>query len=139
MSNMQGIVYKTFLIRWVKMNDNTTNIFGGEIRGTYVVIGSGSKADIRHDDNQVTDPELSNVLKNLNYVKEILLANKTSICNVEELLDSVSVVDREIRKGNPNGTLIKNRLNKLASSVSSVATLVNAVAALEAAVKLLLR
>lgn len=120
------------------MKNNTTNVFG-EIRGKYVVIGSGSKADIRHNENQDTDQELSNVLKNLNDIKEILLANKASICNVEELLDSVSVVDREIRKGNPNGTLIKNRLNKLASSASSVATLVNAVAALEAAVKLLLR
>lgn len=94
------------------------------------VIAVGDNATIISRD----DKDYRDITIQINELKQLLLQNKESISNLEELLDSVSILSKELEKGNPNKTVIKGILSELASSISSVTSLASAVSALKAAI-----
>jgi len=71
------------------------------------------------------------IFRKLDEYAELLKANRDSLDNVEELLDSISIIGKELKSGTPNRITIKGVLAELASSVSSVSSLATAIAALK--------
>jgi hypothetical protein len=117
----------------IKMDGNNTRI--GAVNAEQVVIGNGNilvkKVYGNSDPNSKKWEEINLKLDEL--IKQIK-ANKDLLDNPDELVDSVSNVEAELKKVRPNKTTIKGTLNELASQVSSITTLANAVSALKVAV-----
>jgi hypothetical protein len=107
----------------------------GAVNAEQVSIGNGNtlvkKVYGNSDPNSKKWEEINLKLDEL--IKQIK-ANKDLLDNPDELVDSVSNVEAELKKVPPNKTTIKGTLHELASQVSSITTLANAVSALKVAV-----
>ena len=86
-----------------------------------IIVGSEINFGKNYDD----------IVQKLDEYAELLKANRDSLDNVEELLDTISIIEKELKSGSPNRITIRGVLNELSSSVSSVSSLATAIAALK--------
>jgi hypothetical protein len=95
---------------------------GGQIKaGGSIIIDSEINFNKNYED----------IIQKLDEYAKLLKANSDSLDNMEELLDSISIIGKELKSGTPNRITVKGVLAELASSVSSVASLATAIAALK--------
>ncbi|MGB7570681.1 MAG: hypothetical protein WBL87_02880, partial [Methanothrix sp.] len=78
--------------------------------------------------------DLSKIDSQFEEIAAILLKNQESIANIAELLEKVFSVRSDLNGDNPNKEAIGEKINTIASSVSSVTKLVTKLNALKEAI-----
>ena len=91
------------------------------------VLAVGPQAIATNNGNIEFSKNYGNEVQQLNEFVELLRENKKSLDNVDELLESVSVIITELKSESPNRTTIRGVLNELVSSVSSISSLATAI------------
>jgi hypothetical protein len=109
------------------------NIKGqSKINANQIVIGTNAKAIMR---GKVDIVEKSvDITEQIDELNEMIIKYESHFEDTLELLEALSNIKTELKKETPNEEIISTRINKLASSVSSVTSMAKAVGALKAAI-----
>jgi translation initiation factor 2B subunit (eIF-2B alpha/beta/delta family) len=99
-------------------------------RGGNMIIKGPINIDSTINNSININEDSSDIIRELEKYSELLKANKDSLDNVNELLDSIFTIKEELKKEPPNRITIKGVINELAASVSSITSLATALEAL---------
>ena len=104
-------------------------VFNGDINGKYIAIGKNPKiyaTDHSNDRNEI--------ITKLDEIDQMLTKYKDHLDNALELKNDISMIKDELNKISPNKISIDTKIDKLASTVSSVAQIADAINMLKIAI-----
>jgi hypothetical protein len=106
-------------------------------KDSQIKIGSlaiGEGATVINGERPGLGKEYEEIFQKLNECAELIKTNGKSLDNVDELLDSISIIKAQFESKSPNRTTIKGIINEMTLSVASVASLATAIGVLRSAI-----
>ncbi len=114
-------------------------IMGGNARisADQLSVGKNAKT-IKIGSEELRKKGYDEISDKIDKLIQLISDNENKISNAPEMISSISTVTDELKKDRPNGTIIKGILGEMATGVSSISKVAEAVAALKTAIMLIL-